>query len=74
VASLERLVPLVDFLAVWKLLPNIFHWVLQIIESGYRIQFGSCPPRFLGVPLSLVDPKQALDIEQEVLTLLQKEL
>ncbi len=45
--SLERLVPLVEFLKVWKLLPNISRCVLQTIEKGYQIQFRSLPPRFM---------------------------
>ncbi|KAL0201659.1 hypothetical protein M9458_004846, partial [Cirrhinus mrigala] len=48
-ASLERLVPLVDHLAAWKLLPNISAWVLRTVERGYRIQFGAPPPPFNGV-------------------------
>ena len=71
-ASLERLVPLVEFLAAWKLLPHISQWVLHTIEKGFRIQFGSRPPRFLGVLPTGVDIEQALVMEQEVLTLLQK--
>ena len=59
-ASLERLVPLVEFLAAWKLLPHISQWVLHTIEKGFRIQFGSRLPRFLGVLLAVVDPRQAL--------------
>ncbi len=43
-ASLERLVPLVDYLAAWKLLPNVSQWVLQTVEKGYRIQFAFPPP------------------------------
>ncbi len=43
-ASLERLVPLVDYLAAWELLPNVSRWVLHTVERGYRIQFGSPPP------------------------------
>ncbi len=31
-ASLERLVPLVDYLAVWKLLPNVSRWILHTVE------------------------------------------
>ncbi len=50
-ASLKRLVPLVDFLAVWKLLPNVSKWVLQTVES---------PPSFNGVIPTLVGPEQAL--------------
>ncbi|XDV28570.1 hypothetical protein PO909_031826 [Leuciscus waleckii] len=73
-ASLERLVPLVEFLAWWKLLPHISQWVLHTIEKGFRIQFGSRPPRFLEVLPTVVDPEQALVMEEEVLTLLQKEL
>ncbi|KAL0153790.1 hypothetical protein M9458_050906, partial [Cirrhinus mrigala] len=47
-ASLERLVPLVDYLAAWKLLPNVSAWVLRTVERGYHIQFGA-PPPFNGV-------------------------
>ncbi len=72
-ASLERLVPLVDYLAVWKLLPNMSRWVLHTVEKGYRIQLGSLPPRFNGVNPTLVDPEQALVMEREVDTLLRKE-
>ncbi len=72
-ASLERLVPLVDYLAAWKLLPNVSRWVLQTVEKGYRIQFGAPPPPFQGVFLTLVGPEQALVLEQEVNTLLRKE-
>ncbi len=72
-ASLERLVPLVDYLAAWKLLPNVSRWVLQTVERGYRIQFGAPPPPFKGFFLTLVGPEQALVLEQEVNTLLRKE-
>ncbi len=72
-ASLERLVPLVGYLAAWKLLPNVSRWVLQTVEKGYRIQFGAPPPPFQGVFLTLVGPEQALVLEQEVNTLLRKE-
>ncbi len=72
-ASLERLVPLVDYLAAWKLLPNLSRWVLQTVERGYRIQFGAPPPPFKGLFLTLVGPEQALVLEQEVNTLLRKE-
>ncbi len=72
-ASLERLAPLVTYLAVWKLLPNVSRWVLQTVEKGYRIQFGTLPPPFKGVFLTLVSPEQALVLEQEVISLLRKE-
>ncbi|KAL0153220.1 hypothetical protein M9458_051474, partial [Cirrhinus mrigala] len=72
-ASLERLVPLVDYLAAWKLLPNVSAWVLRTVENGYTIQFGAPPPPFDGVFPTLVGPKQALVMEQEVETLLRKE-
>ncbi|CAM4672887.1 unnamed protein product [Leuciscus chuanchicus] len=71
-ASLERLVPLAEFLVAWKLLPNISQWVLHVVEKGYSIQFGSCPPRFQGVLPTVVDSEQALVMEQEVMTLLRK--
>ncbi len=72
-ASLERLVPLVDYLAAWKLLPNVSQWVLQTVEKGYRIQFAFPPLRFSGVTPTLVGPEQALVMEQEVKALLRKE-
>ncbi len=34
-ASLERLVPLIDYSAAWKLLPNVSRWVTHIVEQGY---------------------------------------
>ncbi|KAL0164602.1 hypothetical protein M9458_040355, partial [Cirrhinus mrigala] len=72
-ASLERLVPLVDHLAAWKLLPNVSAWVLHTVERGYRIQFGAPPPPFNGVFPTVVGPEQGLVMEQEVATLLRKE-
>ncbi|KAI2657205.1 hypothetical protein H4Q32_021306 [Labeo rohita] len=72
-AGLERLVPLVDYLAAWKLLPNVSAWVLCTVERGYRIQFGALPPPFNGVFPTVVNPEQGLVMEQEVETLLRKE-
>ncbi|KAL0188110.1 hypothetical protein M9458_015209, partial [Cirrhinus mrigala] len=72
-ADLERLVPLVDYLAAWKLLPNVSAWVLHTVERGYHIQFGAPPPPFSRVFPTLVGPKQGLVMEQEVDTLLRKE-
>ncbi len=69
-ASLERLVPLVDSLAAWKLLPNVSRWVMHTVEQGCR---GALPPPFNGVIPTLVGPEQALVMEQEVSTLLRKE-
>ncbi len=42
-ASLERLVPLVDYSAAWKLLPNVSRWVMHTVEQGYR---GALPQPF----------------------------
>ncbi len=64
--SLERLIPLVDYLAAWKLLPNVSQLVLHTVERGYKIQFRSRPPRFNRVFPTLVGPEQALVMEQEV--------
>ncbi|XP_073720453.1 uncharacterized protein [Misgurnus anguillicaudatus] len=72
-ASLERLVPLIENLAAWKLLPNVSQWVLQIIEKGYKIQFCNQPPQFNGVLSTIVGAGQTLTMEQEVETLLCKE-
>ncbi len=71
--DLERLAPLVDRLAAWKLLSNVSRWVLQTVEKGYRIQFGAPPPPFKGLFLTSVSPEQALILEQEVSSLLRKE-
>ncbi len=71
--SLERLISLVHYLAVWKRLPNVSQWVLRTVERGYRIQFKSRQSRFSRVFPTLVGPEQALVFEQEVDTLLRKE-
>ncbi len=44
------------------------------VERCYRIQLVSPQPRFNGVVLTLMGPEQALDIEQEVNTLLRKDV
>ncbi|KAI2662333.1 Transposon Ty3-G Gag-Pol polyprotein [Labeo rohita] len=72
-ASLERLAPLADYLAAWKLLPNVSAWVLRTVERGYRIQFSAPPLPFNGVFPTVVSPEQSLVMEQEVETLLRKE-
>ncbi len=64
---------LVNFLAAWKLLPNVSQWVLRTVEKGYKIQFGSRPPLFNGVFPNLVGAEQALVMEHEVDTLLRKQ-
>ncbi len=38
--SLERVVPLVELLTAWKLLPNISRWVMQTIENGIKYSSG----------------------------------
>lgn len=43
------MIPLSQYLAAWRLLPNISQWVLRTIEEGYRIQFNFWP-RFSGIP------------------------
>lgn len=47
-------------------------WDLHTVERGYRIQFGSHKPRFNRVLPTDVGPEQALIMEQEVVTLLDK--
>ncbi|MGL5566960.1 MAG: hypothetical protein ACRDC4_14645, partial [Plesiomonas sp.] len=71
--SLERLVPLVDYIDAWKSLPNISMWVLCIIQKGYRLQFSHPPPKFKGVVWTGVSPEQDRVMEQEVHSLLAKE-
>jgi len=51
-ASLERLVPSVDILTAWKLLPNISGWTLHTVKKDYTIEFGSRPPRFMVVTIT----------------------
>ncbi len=68
-----RLVPLVDYLAAWKLLPSVSRLLLHTVERGYRIQFGAPPPTFNRLIPMLVGPEQVLVMEQEVNTLLRKE-
>lgn len=46
---LERLIPLVDYIEAWKLLPNVSQWVLRTVEKVYRIKFGSHAPRLNGI-------------------------
>ncbi|KAL0147124.1 hypothetical protein M9458_057648, partial [Cirrhinus mrigala] len=72
-ASLEWLVPLVDYLTAWKLLPNVSAWVLRTVEKGHSIQFGAPLLPFDEVFPTLVGPEQAPVMEQEVETLLRKE-
>ncbi|KAI2644689.1 Retrovirus-related Pol polyprotein from transposon 17.6 [Labeo rohita] len=61
-----------NYLAAWKLLPNVSAWVLRTVERGYRNQFGAPPPPFYGIS-TVVSPEQGLVMEQEVETLLRKE-
>ncbi len=67
--ELERLVPLVDYSAAWKLLPNVSRWVTHTVEQGY---VALCRSLSTGHSL-LVGPEQALVMEQEVSTLLREE-
>ncbi len=62
--SLERLLPLVNYLAAWKLMPNVSQWVLHVVEKGYLIQFGSPPRCVCGVIYTLVGHEQAPVIEK----------
>lgn len=45
-------------LPAWRLLLNVSQWVLQIVEKGYRIQFGFCPPHFNGMLSTVVSSEQ----------------
>ncbi len=68
--SLERLVPLVDYSAAWKLLPNVSQWG----HAHYRTRLcGALLQPFYGVTPMLVGPEQALVMEQEASTLLREE-
>ncbi len=67
------MVPLVDYLAAWKLLPNVSRWVLHTVERGYCNQFGAQPPHFNMVIATLVGSDKALIMKQELNTLLKKD-
>ncbi len=41
--SLKRLIPLVDYLAAWNILPNVSRWDLHTIKEGHHIKFGAPP-------------------------------
>ncbi len=65
--SLDRLIPLVDYIGAWQCLPNISPWVLHI---RYRLQFSYRPPQFDGVVWTAVHPEQGRVMEQEFHSLL----
>ncbi len=46
--------------------PNVSRWVLQTVERGYRIQFGSPPPRFNWVIPTLVGPEHCTHTSTEL--------
>ncbi len=60
-----------SILTVWKLLPNISHWVLQTIEKGYQYSSGLARPGLWGC-FHRGGPQQVLVMEQEVKALLEK--
>lgn len=47
-------------------------WVMSTITRGYRIQFGTKPPRFNGVLVSTAQGEAAQVLEAEIATLLSK--
>lgn len=51
-------------MAAWKLLLNIFHWVLKAIEIGYRIQFVHRPPRFNSMVFTTGKPKTTTFVDR----------
>ncbi len=62
--SFERLIALVDYLAVSKFLPNVLQWVLHTVERGKPLFNGACS--------TLMGLEQALVMEREVDSLLRK--
>ncbi|XP_060741844.1 uncharacterized protein LOC132856323 [Tachysurus vachellii] len=67
-----RLLPLSGSLAAWKLLPGVSQWVLDTVERGYRIQFSSRPPGFQGMLPTIVGGHQAVFLQEELCSLLEK--
>ncbi len=68
-ASLEETGSLSRFFGSVETTAKCVSVVLHTVERGYRIQFGSPPPRCNGVNPTLVGPEQALVMEREVDTL-----
>lgn len=68
----EALCPLCHFASAWRSIPGISHWVRNIIENGYMLQFRRRPPRFNGVVMSTVPAHNEPVLRQEVLNLLTK--
>lgn len=56
-ASPEELVPLVDFLAAWRPLPNVSRWVLRTIRCGYTSS--SSGHLYSQLPRRLANPGEA---------------
>lgn len=52
--SIDKMIPLPDFVAVWQLLPDVSQWVLKTVTKGYRIQFAYCPPCFQSMVVTKV--------------------
>lgn len=53
-SSIEKSIPLSDFMAVWQVLQNVSQWVLNMVRKGYRIQFAFRPPQFNGIVAKVV--------------------
>ncbi|XP_056608266.1 uncharacterized protein LOC130425869 [Triplophysa dalaica] len=68
----EEIRPLCLFLDAWKAIPDISHWLLNVIEHGYTLQFRRRPPRFSGVVPSLTSAQNAPVLRQEIGSLLAK--
>ncbi len=68
----KPLKPLRQFISVWKVIPGISRWLLNVIERGYTLQFRRRPPRFNGVVQSLTSPRNAQALRQEIGCLLKK--
>ncbi len=61
----------ISCVAAWKLLWNVSRWVMHTVKQGYH---SALPLPFNWVIPTLVGPEQVLVMEQEVSTLLRKEV
>ncbi len=60
----DTLLPLSHFIHEWECLPGVSLWVLRMIRSSYTLQFGSNPPRFDGVQLTVVNSASKASVLQ----------
>lgn len=56
----KKMTPLTDFTAMWEILPNGSHWVLNTVRKGYRIHFATHSPHFQGVVVTKLPQNETI--------------